>query len=570
MPTVTASTSRVVELDGSELAPDIDAQLESAVVVDRLTMPDTFTLVFRDPDRDILARAAINVGTKVRISTTSLRADAPAELIVGEVTGIEADYDGLGSRAVVRGYDLSHRLTAGRRSQTFENVKYSDIARTIASDAGLRADIDESTGTVEHVFQRNESDLTFLYGISKRIGYDVRVVGQTLMFKRRVESSTGPPAGDFASEAPDTLVWNHNLHEFRARVSAVAQVREVVVRGWDTETKKAIIGKAAVATSHAELNASPKPAELAGTIGGKTLVMVDRPVDSQQAADALAAAKAEQVGSTAYEATAVAIGSPDLKTGVAFSIAGVDPALEGKWVISSSRHELGTGTYRTHLEFSGRQDRSLHGLVASGLPGSTGGEPSRFFGVAVGVVTGNEDPLARGRVRVTYPWLGDDVDSWWARVAMPGAGNGAGMVWIPQVGDEVIVAFEHGDISYPVVLGGLWNGKDKAPLGAGLFDAGTVTRSGFVSRKGHQLIFFDGDQGSGIALISEKGTYKVSLNETKDQLHVQADGKLLIEAGSIEIKVRQGMSVDAAEVGIKASGQVKLKGATIALNPPGG
>jgi uncharacterized protein involved in type VI secretion and phage assembly len=178
--------------------------------------------------------------------------------------------------------------------------------------------------------------------------------------------------------------------------------------------------------------------------------------------------------------------------------------------------------------------------------------------------------LARGRVRVTYPWLGDDVDSWWARVAMPGAGNGAGMVWIPQVGDEVIVAFEHGDISYPVVLGGLWNGKDKAPLGAGLFDAGTVTRSGFVSRKGHQLIFFDGDQGSGIALISEKGTYKVSLNETKDQLHVQADGKLLIEAGSIEIKVRQGMSVDAAEVGIKASGQVKLKGATIALNPPGG
>src|SRR3990172_1441949 len=143
MPAPTASTSRIVEIDGSELAADIEGQLESALVVDRLAMPDMFTLVFRDPTRDILSRAGIEIGKKVSISTASLRSDSPEMLIVGEVTSVEADYDSLGTRAVVRGYDKSHRLAAGRKTPTYQQVKYSDIASQIASAAGLTPDVDE-------------------------------------------------------------------------------------------------------------------------------------------------------------------------------------------------------------------------------------------------------------------------------------------------------------------------------------------------------------------------------------------------------------------------------------------
>ena len=116
---------------------DVEGQLESVIVVDRLAMPDTFSLGFRDPGRDILERAGLEIGAKVKIST-GLRDKAPEPLIDGEVTSIEADYDGLGARAVVRGYDLSHRLNAGRKTQTFQNVKLSDVASQLASDAGLR------------------------------------------------------------------------------------------------------------------------------------------------------------------------------------------------------------------------------------------------------------------------------------------------------------------------------------------------------------------------------------------------------------------------------------------------
>ena len=178
------------------------------------------------------------------ISTTALSGDVPEALIKGEVTSIEADYDSLGTRAVVRGYDKSHRLAAGRKTATFQNVKYSDIASTIAGGAGLTAEVDDSGGTVEHVLQANQSDLDFLYDLARRIGFDCRVDGDKLLFKKPVESSGAPGAGDLETEDPVQLVWNHNLLEFRARMSAMSQVAEVKVRGWDVKKKEVVIGQA--------------------------------------------------------------------------------------------------------------------------------------------------------------------------------------------------------------------------------------------------------------------------------------------------------------------------------------
>ena len=561
MPATTASIQRIVEIDGTELAPEVESQLESALVVDRLAMPDMFTLVFRDPTRDILGKAGLEIGKKVRISTTALTGDSPEPLITGEVTSIEAEYDTLGTRAVVRGYDKSHRLVAGRKTTTYQNTKYSDIARQIAGGAGLQADVDTSDGTYEHVFQVNQSDLDFLYGLARQIGFDCRVDDETLLFKRPVESSGAPAEGDLDSSDPVQLVWGHNLLEFRARMSAVAQVAKVEVRGWDPAAKQEVIGTADATATNAELTTSA--ADLAGKVGGQTLVVVNHGVESQQAADQLAQARAEQIGSAGFEATAVAVGSPALKAGTAVSVSGIDPALAGKWVISGSRHEFGAGAYRTSLEFTGRQDRSILGLVSQGSAGTT----ERLPGVVIALVDDNDDPQNLGRVRLRFPWMGEDAVSFWARVAMPGAGKDYGVVWLPQVGDEVLVAFEHGDSSRPFVIGGLWNGTDTPPLGDSLFDAGKVKRSGFVSRSGHKLVFFDDPGESGIALISADNKFRISLNETKGQVHVYFDGKLLLEGtGDVEVKTQGNFKVDASGVEIKASGQTAIKGATVALN----
>ena len=560
MPTTTAS-GRTIEVEGSALAADVDAQIESALVVDRLAMPDMFVIVFRDPARDVLGRAGLDIGKTVKISTVGVNADAPEPLITGEVTSIEAEYDSLGARAVVRGYDRSHRLAAGRKTATYQNVKYSDIAQQIASAAGLQADTDTSDGTLDHVFQVNQSDLDFLYAMAREIGFDCRVDDRKLIFKKPVESSGGPSEGTTDSSDPIQLVWGLNLLEFRARMSAVAQVSKVEVRGWDPGAKDKVVGSADATATNAQLALSPS--DLASRVGGQTLVVTDRPVSTQQAADGLATARAQQVGSAAFEATAVAIGSAALTAGTAVSVSGVDPALVGKWVISGSRHEFGNGAYKTALEFTGRQDRSILGLVTQGA--AAGSE--RIPGVVIAVVDDNDDPAKLGRVRIRYPWLGDQAVSYWARLAMPGAGPDYGMAWVPQVGDEVLVAFEQGDPDHPFVIGGLWNGSDAAPLGDGLLDSGKVKRSGFVSRTGHKLVFFDDAGESGVAIISANNKYRISLNETKGQLHVYFDGKLLLEGtGDVEVKTQGDFKVNATGVTIQAQGQAAFKGATVAIN----
>src|SRR5262245_14645246 len=121
------AAARVIEVDSTKLVDDVDGQLESATVIDRLHMPDTFTLIFHDPERDVLDRAKLAIGKRVKISTGALTAEAAAVLIDGEVTSIEVEYGPWGSRAIARGYDLSHRLPAGGESKTYKNSKYCDL-----------------------------------------------------------------------------------------------------------------------------------------------------------------------------------------------------------------------------------------------------------------------------------------------------------------------------------------------------------------------------------------------------------------------------------------------------------
>lgn len=193
---------------------------------------------------------------------------------------------------------------------------------------------------------------------------------------------------------------------------------------------------------------------------------------------------------------------------------------------------------------------------------------SPIYGVVVGIVTQNDDPEKLGRVKVKFPWLSDSDESDWARVTMLGAGPNAGAVFIPEVSDEVLVAFEQGDIRRPFVIGGLWNGQDKPNLGDGCFDQGKVKRNGFVSRKGHKFVFFEDQSKSGVALITSDGKIKVSLNETNSEIHIKCEGKVLIKsqgdmnlesAGSLTLKGDGGVKLN-------SSGTVEVQGSQVKLN----
>src|SRR3712207_7582644 len=88
-------------------------------------------------------------------------------------------------------------------------------------------------------------------------------------------------------------------------------------------------------------------------------------------------------------------------------------------------------------------------------------QEQRIYGVTIGRVVNNLDAMGEARVQVSLPWM-PGVEPW-ARVAAPSAGSSRGMYFIPQVDDEVLVAFNHGDVSDAYILGSLWNALDRPP-----------------------------------------------------------------------------------------------------------
>src|SRR5262245_22825138 len=242
---VSAGVKPRVEVDGQPLAPEVEVLLEQVVVDDHLHLPDMFLLSFRDAGHTVAKQAQLHIGSRVKISVAGSGGGGAEVLIEGEVTAMEAEYATAGSRAIVRGYDGSHRLHRGRVTQTYQNVKDSDIARTVAGRAGLQTGtIDDSQTTHDHVSQVNVSDWDFLKARAAEIGFEVAVSEGKLHFRKPSRSQSAPAQGDFQSADPLQLVFGSDLLEFRPRVTSSEQVKDVKVRGWDPKAKQAVIGSA--------------------------------------------------------------------------------------------------------------------------------------------------------------------------------------------------------------------------------------------------------------------------------------------------------------------------------------
>jgi len=150
-------------------------------------------------------------------------------------------------------------------------------------------------------------------------------------------------------------------------------------------------------------------------------------------------------------------------------------------------------------------------------------------GLAIGVVVDNADPDGRGRVRVSYPYLGNASASAWAPIAAPMAGNDRGCWFVPEVGDEAVLGFDRGDPEQPIVLGFLWNGVDDPPS--------TSTKERMIrSVNKHTIRFLDpsvenGNDG-GIAIEDASGNSIVLSN---GKVRIRAVGQLEIDAAAISL-----------------------------------
>jgi phage protein D len=576
-----------VTVDGNPLSTDLEPLLLGAWMDDDVRLPGSFLLEFRDIRRDVLSRAGFRIGSEVVLRVITNEDLGGKTLFQGEATAFEAEFDVTGARLYVRGYDKSHRLRHGSRTTTYRNVTATDVVRQVAQRSGIRVGSVDATSTVyDQLTQAACSDWDFLNSLAHRERRVLSMTGAGLCFSKATEPSSGPGPASSGNATALQLSPTTNLLRLRIGVTAAEQVSTVQVRGWDYQRKQAVVGQTAPLTPAASIGTDP--GQIASSFGSSTITGVHTPYPNQAEADLGASALAQTVGSTFASLEGVAVGSPLLRAGTAVSVSALGQPFDGKWVLTATRHRFNADDgYTVSFTVTGGPDTST--AAPCSPPARSVGQgpsrPGRFYGVAVGQVTDVKDPQDLARVKVRFPWLAEDHESDWVRLALAGAGAHRGLVVLPEVDDEVLVAFEHGDVEHPVVIGSLYNGVDKPPLGSGLIDSSSsaVNRRGFVSRTGGSLIFFDGDGDEGIGLLSGDKSLRLSLNQSattikissggkveitgSDQITVKSNSSLHLEAqDSLHIKAGSSLELHGSQVKVSADGNVQVSGNPIQLN----
>jgi uncharacterized protein involved in type VI secretion and phage assembly len=200
-------------------------------------------------------------------------------------------------------------------------------------------------------------------------------------------------------------------------------------------------------------------------------------------------------------------------------------------------------------------------------------------GVAAGIVTNNQDPDGLGRVKLRFPWLSDNNETDWVRIAMLMAGAERGSFFLPEVGDEVLVAFEHGDINHPFVIGALWNSTASPP---DTNSDGQNNIRKFTSRSGHEIIFNDDDTAQQekieintnaghqvvlddsagqekIEIIDKTGSNKITIDSVQNSISMESVTKLSIKSLEVEIQADTNLT-------LKGTAMVTVEGGIIKLN----
>jgi uncharacterized protein involved in type VI secretion and phage assembly len=355
-----------------------------------------------------------------------------------------------------------------------------------------------------------------------------------------------------------------NLLTFSPRATAVQQHDAASAYGWDVTTKAAITGAASAASTDNLGGLTQTGGALASSKFGGTAKadIVNIPVTSVDDAKAIAQAAEDGINSEYLQAEGSCLGNAKVMAGSLVDIKKVGTKFCGKYYVTQATHRWSTGgLYTTQFSITGRQPNTVSSLVQQG-----GDLQGLARGVVVGMVTNLSDPDDFGRVKVKFPWMpkadGAEIESTWCRIASPMTGASRGMYFLPEVNDEVLVAFEHDDVAYPYILGGLWNKTDKPPLAIGdAVASGKVKQRIIKSTSGH-VIILDDTQGAEKITIKDKTTKnEFTIDCASNTITLITEDKLTVTAkGAISIKSSGGdMTLEGKNVNVKAQQNVKLE-----------
>jgi phage protein D len=334
-----------IRINGERLPHPARVDIQAVTVEEDLDALSMFTIVLYNWDQERLEvswsdSALFNVGGEVTISlgyVGDLR-----QVMVAEITSLEPTFTaGRPPLLTVRGHDHRHRLARGRKTRSFRNMTDSQIATQVARGAGMFARVANTKTTLAYVAQTNQSDLQFLQKRAGSIGYEVYVKDKVLYFQ--------PP--QIAARPAAELTIGKDVTEFSPRLSTLAQVGTMAVRGWDPMRKLVVVGTAGAGEETATMGGAASGPRSANRAFGKTSVAsIRRPVRSKAEADQVAYGQFNDMALSYVQGDLDCQGRPDLRAGTVVDVVGAGWTFSGPYYVTSVTHTMSPeGGYRTSL-----------------------------------------------------------------------------------------------------------------------------------------------------------------------------------------------------------------------------
>jgi uncharacterized protein involved in type VI secretion and phage assembly len=311
--------------------------------------------------------------------------------------------------------------------------------------------------------------------------------------------------------------------------------------------------------------------EILGKFPASQLEIAGQSFVSTDEADRIAQASLDQLANAYLAAEGSTAGNPAIKAGVKLKISGVGSDFSGTYRVAKAVHVLRTGGYVTQFANSSGE----HTLL--GQTGGNGSAPGKVDSLVVGIVTNNNDPESLGRVKVMLPFLSEQ-ETFWAPVLVPAAGKDRGLSMLPVPDEQVIIAFENGDPSFPIVLGSVFNGKDTPG------DELAVQDGSFALKSDHKALIAAKED---ISLRTDGGKWLIDVKGGDITETVKAGGGgsgnytgtfdgayKLTSTQAITVESKMGITIKAPQISVEAQGQLSVKsqgvlsleGATVQIN----
>ncbi|MEV4510718.1 phage baseplate assembly protein V [Dactylosporangium sp. NPDC049525] len=483
-----------VDVTAAERALPDGCRVVGVRVTSRLSQPSQCELTLDDPQGralDLLGEALV-----VQVAGD----DGP--LFTGEVTGVGLTRTADGTTETrVTGYDLLHRLRARQTVRSFEHLDAEDLAKAVAGDLpGVRVVGGGDGPRFERVVQHRQRDLQLLTDTLSRVGLFAVLDGADL----RVLTLQG--YGE-----PVALRYGRDLHHVEVAAGIDRLAARCEARGWHPQRAAAFTETAGQPRQGRDIKLRPdSPAPL---------TLVDESARTAEELRAVAQGALDASAARAVTLDGVAAGSAGLRAGRRITVRGVAPALDGTYVLTEVVSTVDADGYLAAV--STRPPAREVTRSATSL--------------TLGRVTAVDDPDGCGRVRVALQAHGG-LDAGWVSLLVPGAGDGKGLVLLPDVGDSVLVALPHDASGDAVVLGSLF-GTTKAPDGAGVTGGG-VKRWSMRTAHGQSIVVDDTERS--LRVETADGSY---LQLAPDVVRLHAATDLVLEAPGHGITVK-ARSVD--------------------------